>query len=178
MQFFQVIIANGNRWHLDFQTECAPLDIWSCRPIQVREPIPLSIFKEGESVDFDCAPYAIPVVSRRFAETLQQIAPYDIQRLPAVLRGVEGEWEIVNVVSRIDCIDFRQSKISYYPPDHPESPGKPRGVMRLVLDSSRIGQHHVLRPKDWEVAFIVSESVKSALDAIGATGFEYLPVTV
>jgi hypothetical protein len=82
----------------------------------------------------------------------------------------------MNVLPCVDCIDEKASHIQYFPAKHAKA-GKPRSIYPLVLDPSRIGSHHIFHPKDWRVATIVSEDVKNALDEIGATGMEYVPVT-
>jgi len=176
-RFFEVVISNGDRWHLELSAEEPPLDIWACRPIEPGRPIPLHVFQEGTRVDYERTSFAIPVVSRRFAEALCAVAPMDFQRIPAIVVEEAGEWEILNVLARPDCIDRERSAIQYYPRNHAEKPGRPRGVLQLVLDPTRVGGHSVFRPKDWEVALIVSQAAKSALDAIGATGLEFVPVT-
>jgi hypothetical protein len=111
------------------------------------------------------------------ADVIERTAPNDLQRIPVVIDGEQGGWEIINVLPCVDCIDRQASLMQYYPADHPAKAGKPRGVIRLVLDPSRIGSHHIFHPKDWRVATIVSEDVRNALDEIGATGMEYVPVT-
>lgn len=124
-------------------------------------------------MDYEEAKFAIPIVSRRVADYLSDIAPDDIQRVPAVLPGDPGEWELLNVLTCIDCIDHSRSTIQYYPPDHPSKPGKPRTVIWLVLEESKIRGRHIFRPKGWEVKLIVSETIKDGLQALGATGLEF-----
>ena len=108
---------------------------------------------------------------------MEEYAEHDIQRIPAHVEADQGDWEVLNVLTRIDCIDPEKSIIQYYPPNHAENPSKPRGVVRLVLDAQRIGDHHVFRPKDWEIALIVSERVRNALKKAKVSGIEFRPVT-
>jgi hypothetical protein len=121
--------------------------------------------------------FATTIVSSRLADLWQRIAGKDIQRIPADVEGDDGEWEVINIVSCVECISHEQSKITYYPDRHPEKPGKPSGVLKLVLDPDRIGDHHIFHPKDWETVTIVSDSVKRAMEEMGATGVDYWPVT-
>lgn len=82
----------------------------------------------------------------------------------------------MNVITCLDCIDYHKSIItSYYPANHPDRPGKPRGVLYLVFDANRIGSHHIFRPKGWEVELVVSDTVKNALMEIGVTGVDFVP---
>lgn len=176
--FFELRTADERRWHLDVSTAESPLDIWACERIPGVDPIPLHVFQDGDRVDFERTSFAIPVVSQRVAELFAEFAPNDVQRIPALVEGDDNIWEVINVVTRVDCINFNESIIQYYPPNHPEKPSKPRGVVKLVLDADRIGEHRIFRPRDWEIAFIVSLGVKEALESIGATGVEFIPVTL
>lgn len=171
--YFSLIIADESRWHLDVSSPEAPINIWACELLENPSPIHLQIFKDGKRVDYDSIPFAIPVVSRRFADVVSAITPRDIQRIPAIVAGDDGEWEVLNVLSRVDCIDLQRSWIA--PTFRGEKPGK-LSVNRLIIDRTRVGDHQVFRAKDWEVAFIISAKVKQALEAMGATGIEYVPV--
>ena len=77
----------------------------------------------------------------------------------------------------VDCIDFERSDIQFYPDDHPEKAGKPRGVKKLRISGASVGSCHIFRPRDWTVVEIVSEKVKQALEGNGIKGIEYWPVT-
>ncbi len=175
-QYFIVGLGDDERWALDVASEEAPLNIWACRRVSVPSPIPLVKFEAGKRVEYDVARFAIPIVSRRVGEYLESVAPDALQRIPAVLPGDPGEWEVLNVLSRLDCIDHKQSTIVYYPPDHPEHPGKPRGVIWLVLDQSNLNGRQIFRPTGWEVKWIVSRKVKEGLEAMGVTGMEFFPI--
>jgi hypothetical protein len=177
MRFFSLMIADESRWHLDLSSDEAPLNIWLCQPIQVPHEITLHIFQEGRRVDYDQVSFAIPVVSGRLAQILEKIARDDIQRLPAIVKEDQGEWEVLNILACVDCIDHERSLITYYPSNHPEKPGKPRGVMKLVLNPTRAGTHHIFRPRDWEIAVVVSDPLRAAMAEIGVSGVEFVPVT-
>ena len=164
---------------LDIYPNGSPVDIWAynrCQPICEPRPVPFKIQLDGRRVDFNPTAFGAMVVSRRMADRFEQISPCEIQRIPANVEGESGEWEVINVLSCLDCIDEKASRIQYFPTNHPKS-GKPRSIFPLVLDSSRIGRHHVFHLKDWRVATIVSNVVKNAFDEIGATGIKYMPVT-
>ncbi len=185
MQEFYQLAAGDNEdaWHLEVKDafeDGTVLDIWAYRGIQRLEHpkrVPFKIQVDGRRIDHYDSAFCTTVVSRRLAELWQSIAGDDIQRIPAVVEGDLGEWEVINIVSCVDCIDHQRSKITYYPARHPEKPGKPRGVLKLVLDRNRIGDHHIFHPKDWEVVTIVSDTVKKAMEDMGATGVDFWPVT-
>jgi hypothetical protein len=178
-RFFRMVFADEERWHVtESSWDRSPFDVLACRPVEGIAPIRLRIYSDGKRVDYDVTSFSTVVVSRRFAEVVSSIAPNDIQRLPAVVEGDDGNWEVLNVIACLDCIDHQRSIItSYYPQNHPEFPGEPDGVIRLMVDRSRIGDHQVFRPKGWTVAVIVSNTVRRALREIGVTGVEFIPVS-
>lgn len=182
MQYFKLAMANEDRWTLAIERQYPngrDVDIWAYSMGQhaAEEAVPFIVDVEGEVVDFNPTAFGSIVVSSEMAELLSRFASSEIQRIPAVVRGADGDWEVLNVVSVVDCIDHKRSKIQYFPLDHAEKPGKPRGIMNLVLDPDRAKGHHVFKPMDWLVATIVSADVKSALENAGISGVEYWPTT-
>jgi hypothetical protein len=180
--YFALTMADEERWHLEIEERFADgtsVDIWcysGCSANGNPKPVPFRIQVPGRRVDYNPTAFLATVVSNRVAGILEGIAPNALQRIPAIVDGKTGEWEVINVLPCMDCIDQKASLIQYYPADHPTKAGKPRGVIRLVLDPSRIGSHQIFRLKDWRVAIIVSNVVKTALVGVGATGIEYTHV--
>lgn len=182
MQYFKLAMANEERWTLAIERQFpngGDVDIWAYSMGQPAsdDVVPFVVDVDGEMVDFNPTAFGSIVVSSEMAEILCRFASAEIQRIPAVVRGADGDWEVLNVVSVVDCIDHERSRIQYFPLDHAEKPGKPRGIMKLVLDSVRPKGHHVFKPMDWLVATIVSADVKTALEDAGITGVEYWPAT-
>jgi len=155
----------------------APIDLSECKPMDASNRVRLIVYADGRRVDFNETSYCAIVASDRLADLLRRIVPSEVQFLPATVAGDDGSWSVVNVLSRVDCIDHKRSKITYYPANHAEHPGEPRGVLRLVLDPNRIGDRHFLRPRGWEVATVVSETVKRAMEDNLMTGMQFVPVT-
>jgi hypothetical protein len=59
----------------------------------------------------------------------------------------------------------------------PDLTGSYRMVTRLVIDESLVPTDiHLFRIEGWNVAVIVSQVIKDALDEIPATGIAYQPV--
>lgn len=150
-------------------------DVWAytrCEPVEESRPVELVVRHAGEPVDISFATFNIPVVRRSVCELIQAVAKDEVQAIPAVVRDADGEWVILNPLKEIDCLDRNRSEITYYPKDHPRLPGKPRGVLRLVVDPERAEGAHVLRLKDWSVPVIISEVVKGRLESSGVTGLQ------
>ena len=182
MEYFKCEMANSRRWSLAIQREFvdhAPVDIWAYSRGEIVKDVrqvPLCVDSNGDQVDFNPTAFGAIVVSLRMAEIVASIAGNDVQRIPAIVAHASGEWEVLNVLAVVDCINYEKSIIQYFPSDHPEKPGKPRGVMRLVIDSNEAGGHHILKPDGWMAATIVSAKLKRALNQAGIRGIEYSSV--
>lgn len=154
-----------------------PVDVWSCRAVQVNEPVRLAVRSEGVPTDFAVTGWAaIPVVSQRLADVLISSAGSDVQLIPALVDRVSGgSWSILNIIARPDCLDHQRSRITYHL--RGERAGKPRGIEKLIVDPRRTDGYRVFRPKDWEISIIVDDKVREAVERIGATGLTFLAAT-
>ena len=183
MEYFKVVLEAYHRWGISVRKEFPngdPVDIWAYSRGQILDnprPVPIEVGAGGPIVDYNPTAFCTTVVSHRTAEIITSVAGSDIQRIPTDFPDGDGEWEVINVLPTIDCIDHERSVIQYYPPDHPEKPNKPRGVVKLIIDRDRVGGHHIFRPKDWTVINIISETLRQRLDEAKVTGVEYWPVT-
>lgn len=180
--YYKLGMGNGNRWHLsllDTFPDGSAVDIWAyrCKPIENLKPVPFKIQIHGDRVDYNPTAFSAIVVSRRLADAIEAIAPNDIQRIPAAIEGHTGEWEVLNILTCVDCIDHDRSIIQYYPANHPTRPGKPRGVVRLILDPTDIGDKHIFHPKDWPVSVVISDILKAVFESSSISGIEYIPTT-
>jgi hypothetical protein len=181
--YYKINMADEERWHLavmDNFADSSEVDIWAyhrCTLLDRPKPVPFRIQVEGKRVDYNPTAFSATVVSRRMADLIEGVAPWDIQRIPAIVQEDRGEWEVINILACADCIDHDGSLIQYYPENHPTKAGKPRGVVRLILDPARIQGHHIFHPAGWHVATIVSDVLKAKLEELGATGIEYTRVT-
>ena len=46
----------------------------------------------------------------------------------------------------------------------------------MRIDKAKVGNAKVFRPEGWQVALIVSEEIKDAMEALGATGTRFQEV--
>ncbi len=151
--------------------------------VNVGLPLKLSIYREKTAgpLDFTFTNSDMPVVTSRVAEILATVAATDIQRIPVQVEGREEPYEIINVTSLIDCIDAHRSEIQWFEAGNdirPDLAGEPEWVQKLVIDPGRVGGHHILRPKGWDLALIVSEPIKNALEKAKVSGIRFTKVTL
>ncbi len=122
----------------------------------------------------------MPIVTAKVGQLLQQLAPDGVQRVSVKIDGHEGDYETINVLSLVEAINEELSEISRWTEqdNNPPKTGTYFGIGKLVLNCAKLSGHHILRLKDWELPFIVSEEVKERLELLGATGVTYKELLV
>jgi hypothetical protein len=111
------------------------------------------------------------------AAILERLASQDVQLLPARVDGQTEPWFILNVLRIIRCIDdARCDEVDYWKPEdgQPEKVGQYSYVHGLKVDPTKIGDAHIFRPWGWDVAIIVSDTLKQALEQESITGMKYV----
>lgn len=163
-------------------------DVWSftrCERVPNSLGINFEISTPGVVQDFNIASFNIPIISQKLGNILSVIAQDSLQRIPISIETVEGSsWEILNVLHLVDCLDYENSHIDYYPRDpcdlsislHPERAGKPRGIRKLRIKHASLRELHVFRISNWEIPIIVSEPAKTQIEAAQISGVRFLPV--
>ena len=192
MNFYD-LMPRDHQWVLGHRklnpAECTPeyplygYDTWAfgmCRP--VGDNPPPAIFDNignGPAVDFNLATDRAIVVSKPCADVLRSLLSEEVAEfISADVEGTKEEWEVINILDRVDCLDRQQSAIKYFPEDYsqPLKRGKPNSVERLIIDPTRAEGHDLFRLADWEVAVIASERIKQAMEDANITGVEFWPV--
>jgi hypothetical protein len=169
-----------HRWHLDtpIDRQGRKVHNWDFKrgtPVHVEGRLKIPIEIAGRPLDFSGAGLRIPVVHVRVASMLAERAPGDVQLIPADIEGQPEQYLILVATRLIRCIDEEASEVSFWTPEHgvPEKVGHYMGVDRLRIDKTKVGDAKVFRPEGWEVALIVSEEIKGALERMGATGTRF-----
>ncbi|RKG57784.1 hypothetical protein D7V80_39370 [Corallococcus sp. CA054B] len=121
-----------------------------------------------------------PIVSEAVAKIFKTLASDNVQLFPVLIDGEPERYFVVNATKVIDCIDeARCREVHHYDEDDhpPELEGEYNWIYGLRIDPSKTEGAHVFRPKRFKTAFIVSEDVKSALEAVGNLGVSFERVT-
>jgi Immunity protein family (Imm11) len=174
-----------NRWQIDIESTLPSGEWWDVWAYSIGNPAqpppyPFRISHEGPRSDVNITCFGTFVVSKSVANVVDAVADSEVQLIPVTIGGDTDEWFILNILSVVECIDYQRSQIpSYYPDDFEDASraGKPRGILRLVIDPERVGDHQIFRVKDWRVAVVVSEKIRAALDQSWAIGLRFEPVT-
>jgi hypothetical protein len=149
------------------------------RMIDVVPPLFVSLRRKGPPLDFTLADFDVPVVTSRVAQLLASVAEADIQRFPVRVDGQAGDYEIVNVITRLRCIDLQRSDITYWTEEDglPDMVGRPQMIADLIIDPVLAEGHHLLRPDGWAVALVASDVVKQILEDERITGIRFRQVS-
>jgi hypothetical protein len=169
-----------HRWHLDTPIDRQGRKVfdWDFKrgaPVHVEGRLKIPIEIAGRSLDFSEAGIRIPVVHVKVASMLAERATGDVQLIPADIEGQPDQYLVLVATRLIRCIDEEASEVSFWTPEHgvPDKVGQYMGVDRLRIDKVKVGGAKVFRPEGWEVALIVSEEIKDALERMGATGTRF-----
>ncbi|WAS87845.1 MULTISPECIES: imm11 family protein [unclassified Corallococcus] len=150
-------------------------------PARVESSLRVPSYVQGRALDFSLADAgAVPVVSQPVAEVLARLAPGDVELFPVTVEDSPDPHFLVNVVRVVKCIDDAASgEVRYWTPEdgRPERVGTYQAVHRLRIDPARTGDAKVFRTWGWLIALIVSEDIKLALEAMGATGARFQDVS-
>ncbi|MCY1083452.1 hypothetical protein OV287_54345 [Archangium sp. miwbw1] len=149
------------------------------RVLEVERPIRLSMKPVGSALEFSEA-MGTPIVHRRVVSLFERLGlQKEVQFIPVEVEGQTQPWFILNALRIIRCIDdARCEEVLYWLPEdnRPDKEGQYRNVAGLKVDVEKVGDAHVFRPWGWKVVLIVSEHVKSAMEAEGITGIKFLEV--
>lgn len=181
-RFFRLVddVSVPHRWHLG-----GPLDSRGHKvdderfsdglSLQVKERLKIPVEEPGRPLDFSEAGLGVPVVHVKVASAFSQLASADVQLIPVDVEGYPDQYLILVATRLIPCIDEEASRIRLWTQEdgEPERVGQYRDVRDLHIAKTRVGQAKVFRPEGWEVALLVAEEIKDALDRMGATGTRF-----
>ena len=176
------------RWHLKMPLynegggEDDFFDVWQFkegRVLDIKRPIRLTMKPAGRALEFSES-LGGPVVHRRVVSLFERLGlQREVQFIPAEVEGQTEPWFILNALQVIRCIDdVRSEEVFYWQPEdnRPEKLGRYKNVRGLKVDPAKIGGAHIFRPWGWKVVLIVSEYVKTAMEAEGITGIKFIEV--
>jgi hypothetical protein len=150
------------------------------RPVRIKSRLTIPVDEPGKRLDFCTAGIgAAPVVHVKVATIFAELAPDDVQFIPVDIQGHPDQYLILVATKRIRCIDDNASEeVRYWKPEHgqPERIGDYKSVMGLRIDASKVGNTKVFRTEGWDIALIISEDIKKALERAKATGVKFSQV--
>lgn len=133
---------------------------------------------QGYADDYLCNPLGWFLFSERVQAILNQIAAKDIEFLPArvIELGTGKElkgYRVMNIVRICDAFDRDRSIWLPFKRDRTE----PSGTKKLAIDKDKVGDAKIFRLADQPYNNpIITRTVKERLEAVGATGFWFIPL--
>ena len=149
------------------------------QPVSLQGVVALPLAQSGTALDYTEATFGMPVLSQKAAGIVRDLAPREVQLIPACVESQRDPFFIMNVLSVRRCVDERRSafkKFATNDPVRPDLAGKYDIITKLVLDVTDIGDSQVFRVKDSEHDLIISKTIKDGLEGMRATGLRYWPV--
>ncbi|HLL02172.1 MAG TPA: DUF1629 domain-containing protein [Myxococcaceae bacterium] len=172
-----------HRWHLAMPLDSRGHKVhdWDFKrgtPVQIEGRLKIPIKVAGQPLDFSEAGIRIPVVHVRVASMLSELAPGDVQLVPADIEGQPEQYCVLVATRLIRCIDEKTSRVLLWTEEdgEPEKVGKYRDVRDMRIDRAKVDDAKVFRPWGWSGTLIVAEEIKDALEQMGATGTRFTEV--
>jgi hypothetical protein len=148
-------------------------------PYHGPKPVLVPVGQLGNIVNFNFAAFDMPVVSERVAHIIHTYAMGNVQSFPVMIDNAKGRFEIINVLTRIQCLDEQLSETLKWKPEdgRPDKVGQFRMVTNLRIDPECCHSAHIFRVEGWEIALIVSCDLKAAIEDIDDLGVIFDPVS-
>ncbi|WP_224371450.1 imm11 family protein [Hyalangium versicolor] len=166
-----------NRWHLAMPRNTQGIKVddyefWRGMPVHIMGRLRIPIEIAGTPLDYTEAGLNIPVVHVRIASMFAELAPDDLQLIPVDVEGQPDQYLILVATRLSCCIDEQASRIELWTHEDgvPHKVGQYASVRDMRIDKSKVSKAQVFRCEGWEGPLIVSEKIKEALTAMGATG--------
>jgi len=173
-------MTTWTRWHVGqiLAGDGSEPRLWAGIPCG-RDDLVGEVTHPGRVLEYSRTSFNAPIATSHLAEAIARVAGPDVQCIPVKIAGQTG-YKVLNALRLIDCIDEERSEfMKWTEQDHrADLAGEYRSVWKMHLDTSRIPQDaHFFRLKGWEVALIVSEQVKAAMEQVGCFGAQFQDVT-
>lgn len=135
-----------------------------------------------EFTKFDCLPNNtighVPLVNQKVLDIFNQLCPNDIQAFPATIipdKSLKSNFEnhdywLINITSKIDCIDEEKTHFSRTTPQSGSIPiGCEKVVLKNISGFCGIGRDNILKTFK-----LVSPSLVHAFKEAGVTGVQFI----
>jgi hypothetical protein len=143
------------------------------------KPIYVPVAQEGNAVAFNLAAFDMPVVSPYIARIIREYAKNDVQCFPVMIGEEIQGFEIINVSAKLQCLDEQLSEtLKWKSGDgRPDKVGQLRMVTNLRIDPQKCRDASIFRVDGWEIALIVSDGLKAAMERVDDLGVIFDPVS-
>jgi hypothetical protein len=183
---YQVIpdfIRFPDQWFLDDpraadDQEIDARDFTEGRPYEGPLPARVPVYQPGREVAFALSSFDMPVVSSLVADAIERVAAGEAEFFPVKIAGAKGQYQILNVICRAECLDEARSEFTMWTEadNYPEMMGNYKMISTIRVDPARTEGHHIFRIARWTLALLVSDTLKKLLEDIPKLGVVFEPV--
>ena len=188
--------SETDRWLLDYPVDGSgePLepDTFACGArVDVAGELRIPLLRPGGPLELNVAPMFL-VASERIGSLLGELAPQDLQRLPARVDSASERYEVLNTLSRIDCVDRERTEATVFS----EAEGLKTGTLaslapllqaepeltvsivttNLRLHTEDLGGARVFRVPGSDLFPMITHEVRVGLEAEGVRGVVFNPL--
>lgn len=180
MKYFDLVddMSSIRRWHVGevFMPDGSEPELIRGGRLEHTDPLRAEVHHIGYVLEFCLTSFGVPLATQTLSKTINSIVGPDVQCIPVSISGQSGMM-VLNALRFICCVDERHSEfLKWTIHDHrADLAGQYRQVTKLVLDRNAIpSDAHFFRIKDWEIALIVSETLKDAMEHVGCYGAKFI----
>lgn len=149
------------------------------KPVIWSDPLLVEVYVKGIPTDVTFNDYGTMIVSDKARKIIERLVPDAIQFFPIEAPGY-GRFFVGNIVDQVDCLDEKVSHVERFLPNDPVRPdraGEISLIIGLQIHPDKASGHHLFRLKGYDIAVIISRTMKDAFDQAGISGLRYVDVT-
>jgi hypothetical protein len=171
-------MSSVKRWHVGeiVDPDGTGLVMDTCEPVTAPGPFCAAISRQGTPLDFFLTSFNAPIAANTLAAAIRAVVGSDVQYIPIHIQG-HGTMTALNALKRVQCVNERRSSFVKWTIDdgRPDRLGGYRQIGNLVLDQVSIPRNaHFFRVHGWEVALVISETAKRAMEESGCFGAKFV----
>lgn len=176
--------TTASRWHLRALVDPEGREVGArsfTKGLVARElpDLTIPLRREGDEVDFNFGDFDMIVTPATINSELNELMGNKLQRIPVRVRGCGRQFEILNALDLVECIDEVASETMKWTQadGRLDKVGKYRMITRLRINPAAAQGHHFFRIVGWPIALIASEQVRRLLMAHEISGVKYEAVS-
>jgi len=173
-----------DRWHLEEPRlkEVDDYDFWpliagvDVKPI---DGLKIPIQEAGAHLSFTMAAFDIPVVATGIIEQMAKVDFKGVSSVPCTVEGERESFSILVVPRLVKCVDEGRCHCTRWVASdgRPDRVGQYRMIVDLKIKAEAVPQEvDIFRVDGWNVALIVSERMRTAIESVDPPGLKFYPV--
>lgn len=183
--------VDDGRWYLSAFAQAPEADevflpefFRHCRPYDRRyTSLTLNTSDPGKPMHFNILA-GVPIATSTVAAAVCALAPAAVERVPITIKDrkvKKQDYEVLNVLDCVDCLDLRESGVVPWAPDTSE---EARGgliadrIDPIVLRGEAVEGHHLFRIQGWPMPLVCSDLTKDALLGLGIDSVLFVPLRI